>query len=152
MASLRLTGNFAALHCGAYVVPPRHVWVGCVVIGRNSTTLLAPRLSVAEPLFGVKSSLPSFRSPLGKLVDQSGHGSAGAISSWLVCPSAHRPRRCCFGLLAQTVAMSLDGSSSSAASPGQLVVRRVVCLGGRQGDGPLKNPYAIAFQAACCGI
>ena len=94
----------------------------------------------------VKSISPSFRSILGDLVDRSGHGSAGAISSWLVCPSARGPRRCCFGLLAQTVAVSLVGSSSFAVSFGRLVASRVVCLDGRQGNGSLKNPYRLGVD------
>ena len=83
---------------------------------------------------------------LGELVDRSGHGSAGVVSSWLVCPSAPGLRRCCFGLLAQTVAVSLVGSSSFAVSFGRLVASRVVCLDGRQGNGSLKNPYRLGVD------
>ena len=32
---------------------------------------------------------PHFPSLLGELVDRSGHGAAGVVSSWLVCPSGY---------------------------------------------------------------
>ena len=50
-----------ALQC--ITTSPHYVWVGCVVIGRNSTTLLAPRLSVAQPLFWGSNRPPPPFSP-----------------------------------------------------------------------------------------
>lgn len=72
-----------------------------VVISRNSIKRFAPHariaiLSVAEPLLGGPNRSPLSPSLLGELVSRSGHGAAGVVPSWFVCPSAYRPRHCCF--------------------------------------------------------
>ena len=73
---------------------PHGVWVGRVVIGRKSDQTFRFALSVVEPHFWGENRSPPRLPPL--LVDRSGHGSASVAFSWLVCPSAHGPRLCCF--------------------------------------------------------
>ena len=76
------------------MVSPHVVWVGHIVIGRSSTKRLAPCCqSWSRTFWGETRSPPRLPSLLGELVDRS---SAGIGPSWLVCPSAHGPRLCCF--------------------------------------------------------
>ena len=56
---------------------PREVWVGCGVVGRRRP-INHSAFSAAEPHFwGRSRSPPRLSSPLGGMVDRSGHGSAG---------------------------------------------------------------------------
>ena len=72
------------------------VWVGCVVISRTSTKCFTPRCRSQSCFLRGRTEPPLFTSLLGELVGRSGHGAVSVASSWLVCPSAHGPRRCCF--------------------------------------------------------
>ena len=60
---LEIALHYIAVHTRC---TPHYVWVGCVVISRNSTTLLAPRLSVVEPLFGGSNRFPLLLLPPGR--------------------------------------------------------------------------------------
>ena len=86
------------------------------------------RSSAAEPHFwGPSRSPPRLPSPLGELVDRSGHGSAGVVFSRQVCPSAHGPRLCCFWVCRGTPSpRALLARRYCLVSFGELVERRLI--------------------------
>ena len=106
---------------------PHVVWVGRVVIGHKSDQTFRSALSVVEPHFwGENRSPPRLPPFLGELVDRSGHGSAGVVFSWLVCPSAHGPRLCCFWVCRGRPSLrALSARRNCLVSFGGLVERRL---------------------------
>ena len=93
----------------------------------NPTKRSAPRCRSWSRISGGKTDPPTRLPPLlGELVDRSGHGSAGVVPSWLVCPSAHGPRLCCFWACQGRPSLrALSARRNCLVSFGGLVERRL---------------------------